>query len=72
MLIPKDTTLFCATWAIHHLENIYDDPETFNPDRYLSHPKLANDYAGSPDWEHRDKFSLTMHRCSRDCLEPRS
>ena len=50
MLIPKDATLFIPTWAIHHSSNIYSDPETFNPDRYHHHEKLANDYAGSSDW----------------------
>ncbi|KAJ4233050.1 hypothetical protein NW759_001833 [Fusarium solani] len=49
MLIPKDSTIFIPTWAIHHNENIYKDPETFDPDRYAQHPRLANDYAGSPD-----------------------
>lgn len=53
MLIPKNSTVFLATWAIHHLENIYPDPDTFNPDRYSDHPKLANDYAGSPDYAKR-------------------
>jgi hypothetical protein len=57
MLIPKDSTVFCPTWAIHHSEDIYNDPESFNPDRYLNHPKLANDYSGSPDWKIRDKYS---------------
>jgi len=56
MLIPKDSTVFIPTWAIHHSERFYDDPETFNPDRYRNHEKLANDYAGSADYEKRDKF----------------
>lgn len=53
MLIPKDTTVFLATWAIHHLESVYSDPDTFNPDRYIGFEKLANDYAGSPDYANR-------------------
>lgn len=55
MLIPKDSTVFVATWAIHHSEDLFPDHDTFNPDRYKNHPKLANDYAGSPDWSNRDK-----------------
>lgn len=44
-------------WAIHHSKRLgYTDPETFNPDRFLKHPKLANDYAGSPDYNDRDKY----------------
>jgi cytochrome P450 len=56
MFIPKDSTVFVAVWAIHHTEQIYSDHDTFNPDRYDSHPRLANDYAGSPDWAKRDKY----------------
>lgn len=58
MFIPKDSTLFVATWAIHHTEDLFADHDTFNPDRYRNHPKLANDYAGSPEWSNRDKLPL--------------
>ncbi|KAJ8078324.1 hypothetical protein PM082_000531 [Marasmius tenuissimus] len=34
-LIPKDAILFVNTWGILHDPEIYDDPESFNPDRYL-------------------------------------
>ena len=57
MLIPKDSTIFVPSWALHHAERHgYEDPFAFNPDRYLDHPKLANDYAGSADYNKRDKF----------------
>lgn len=62
MLLPKDTTLFIATWAIHHSENIYHNEDEFDPDRYLHHEKLANDYAGSSDWEHRDHYGYGAGR----------
>jgi cytochrome P450 len=55
MLIPKGSTILIPIWAIHHSDRLgYDDPETFNPDRFLTHPRLANDYAGSPDYNQRD------------------
>ncbi|KAF4840349.1 Cytochrome P450 monooxygenase yanC [Colletotrichum siamense] len=54
MFIPKDSTVFIATWALHHTDANYPSHDTFNPDRYLKHPKLANDYAGSPEWSNRD------------------
>ena len=58
MFIPKGTTVFLPIWAVHHSERQgYDDPLTFNPDRYINHHKLANDYAGSADYKNRDKFS---------------
>jgi cytochrome P450 len=62
MLIPKDTILFLPTWALHHMDSIYPDPECFNPDRYKNHKKLANDYAGSPDWENRDHYGYGAGR----------
>jgi len=62
MLIPKDTTLFIPTWALHHSASIYSDPESFNPVRYAHHEKLANDYAGSGDWASRDHYNYGAGR----------
>ncbi|PVH69785.1 cytochrome P450 [Cadophora sp. DSE1049] len=62
MLIPKDTTLFIPTWALHHSDSIYPDSESFNPDRYLEHDKLANDYAGNADWANRDHYNYGAGR----------
>ncbi|KAI1617874.1 putative cytochrome P450 oxidoreductase [Exophiala viscosa] len=45
MLIPKDSTIFIPTWAIHHSADIYPDDEAFNPDRFLNYPKLSSEYA---------------------------
>lgn len=56
MLIPKDSTVFLAAWAIHQDEKLYPDHNTFNPDRFVNHKKLANEYAVGPDWQQRDKF----------------
>lgn len=59
MFIPKDSTVFLPIWAIHHSERDgYSDPFSFNPDRYIDHHKLANDYAGSADYKLRDKYML--------------
>ncbi|EXJ90176.1 hypothetical protein A1O3_03245 [Capronia epimyces CBS 606.96] len=63
MLIPKDSTIFIPIWALHHSERYgYADPHAFNPDRYLNHPKLANDYAGSPDHNQRDHYGYGAGR----------
>jgi hypothetical protein len=57
MFIPKGSTVFLPIWAVHHMESEgYDNPFNFNPDRYINHHKLANDYAGSADYKMRDKF----------------
>jgi len=34
-VIPKGATLFMNTWGINHDPDVFDKPETFNPDRYL-------------------------------------
>ncbi|KAH7120995.1 cytochrome P450 oxidoreductase-like protein [Dendryphion nanum] len=59
--LPKDSTLVLPTWGVHHSPE-YSDPEVYNPDRYLSHPKLAMDYAGSPDYENRDHYAYGVGR----------
>jgi cytochrome P450 len=64
MLIPKDATVVIPAYAIHRSEqHNYTDPNEFNPKRYLGHPRLASDYAGSPDFNNRDKSPsfITTH-----------
>jgi len=34
-LIPRGATVIQNVWAISRDPNIYPDPETFNPDRFL-------------------------------------
>jgi len=63
MLIPKDSTIFIPSWALHHSERYgYKDPYSFVPERYENHPKLANDYAGSPDYNQRDHYGYGAGR----------
>lgn len=62
MFIPKGSTIWVAVWAIHHLEREYKGHDDFNPDRYLNHPRLANHYAGSPDYENRDHYGFGAGR----------
>ncbi|KAF1994944.1 cytochrome P450 [Amniculicola lignicola CBS 123094] len=60
MLIPKDATIMIPHWALHHSQ--YDDPDTYNPDRYLNHPGLASEYAASQDYQNRDHYSYGAGR----------
>ena len=62
MLFPKDATVFIPTWALHHSDTIYPDADAFNPDRFLGHTRLANDYAGSPDYANRDHYNYGAGR----------
>jgi hypothetical protein len=59
MLIPKDATIF---FPPHTLHATYDDPDTYNPDRFINHTKLAMDYAGSADYEKRDHYGYGSGR----------
>ncbi|KAL1896114.1 hypothetical protein Sste5346_004854 [Sporothrix stenoceras] len=61
-LIPKGSTVFIAVWAMHQNEELYNDHLKFNPDRFLQHPKLANEYASSPDYHGRDHFGYGAGR----------
>ena len=47
-------------WSLHHSQ--YDDPDTYNPDRYLDHPGLASEYAASQDYENRDHYAYGAGR----------
>ncbi|KAI8938084.1 hypothetical protein NX059_005755 [Plenodomus lindquistii] len=55
-LLPKDSLVFIPTWALHHGDPMYKNPEKFDPDRYIGFDRLANDYAGSPDFARRDHY----------------
>jgi cytochrome P450 len=57
---PKDATIMIPHWALHHSQ--YDEPDTYNPDRYLNHPGLASEYAASQDYQNRDHYSYGAGR----------
>ncbi|KAF2752798.1 cytochrome P450 [Pseudovirgaria hyperparasitica] len=54
--IPKDSAIVLTAYSLHR--NSYDQPNIYNPDRFIDHPKLAMDYAGSPDYMNRDKSPI--------------
>jgi cytochrome P450 len=63
MLIPKDATVIIPSYAIHRSEQMkYTNPDTFDPSRYVNHPRLASDYAGSPDFNNRDHYGYGAGR----------
>ncbi|KAI9835775.1 MAG: hypothetical protein M1819_001954 [Sarea resinae] len=62
MFIPKGSTVFAGIWAMHQNETLYPNHDTFNPDRYLNHPKLANDYAVGSDYMNRDHYGYGTGR----------
>ncbi|KAF2768278.1 cytochrome P450 [Teratosphaeria nubilosa] len=63
MLIPKDSTVILPSWAMHLSKQAgYDDPEVYNPDRFLQWPKFADSYAGSSNYANRDHYGYGAGR----------
>ncbi|KAF2657853.1 cytochrome P450 [Lophiostoma macrostomum CBS 122681] len=60
MLIPKDATIIIPHYSLSHTQ--FFDPSSYNPDRYLSHPGLATEYASAPDYQNRDHYSYGAGR----------
>jgi cytochrome P450 len=60
MLIPKGATIIMPTYALNF--TYHDDPNTYNPDRYLQHPKLAVEYAAASDYNNRDHYTFGSGR----------
>lgn len=40
--IPKGTDIFIATWNIHRSPDLWDEPDVYNPDRFLKNRKNPN------------------------------
>lgn len=47
-------------WALNHSQ--FENPDTYNPDRYLNHPGLATEYASSSDYQSRDHYTYRAGR----------
>ena len=39
--IPKGSTVLANHWSIHMDPDVYPEPETFNPDRFVKNGKLV-------------------------------
>ncbi|KAF4474647.1 cytochrome P450 oxidoreductase [Fusarium agapanthi] len=72
MLIPKGSTIFVGVWAMHHDENHYKNHETFDPDRFLKHPKLANELTFQALFVHHYGYGAGRRICPGMHLAERS
>jgi sterol 14alpha-demethylase len=52
-LIPEGADVFIAPVLSHRLPHIFDDPESYRPDRYLARPELAGYLHGFGGGGHR-------------------
>ncbi|KAF5365975.1 hypothetical protein D9758_006618 [Tetrapyrgos nigripes] len=75
--IPKGTTVVGNAWTILHDENLYPDPLTFSPDRFLR----TEPQSGAPSAKHSLNpdpelyafgFGRSITRISSDNIEPKS
>lgn len=48
------------SWALSYSQ--CDNPEVYNPDRYLNHPGLAMEYASSSNYQNRDHYTYGAGR----------
>ncbi|KAF9269296.1 cytochrome P450, partial [Marasmius fiardii PR-910] len=59
-IIPKDTTIFVNMYGIFHSPDHFEDPESFNPDRFLS-----NEYGTKPGIDVANFRSNLVFGCGR-------
>jgi len=63
MLIPKDSTIFVATYTLNFDEKYFKDPDTFDPERFIGYPEPSNHYTSLPGNE-RDHYAYGVGRRS--------
>lgn len=59
--IPANSVVCLQQYPIHYNPEIYKDPESFNPDRFLAYPHGAGHYAAGPA-EARDNWAFGAGR----------
>lgn len=62
MFIPKDTAVILNCYTLHHDENRYPDPYTFNPDRYLNDTLSCAESARQGNVMERDHWTFGAGR----------
>lgn len=60
--IAKDTVVVINQYALHFDPDRWDDPDRFDPSRYLNHPHKSGVYAAGKDAEGRDHFDFGAGR----------
>ncbi|KAJ4366496.1 hypothetical protein N0V83_008132 [Neocucurbitaria cava] len=61
-VIPKNTVVSLCHYAIHYDTKKWDNPNDFDPSRYLDYPLKAGAYAAAADPNERDHFDFGAGR----------
>ncbi|KAF9731755.1 cytochrome P450 oxidoreductase [Paraphaeosphaeria minitans] len=60
--VPKGSVAVLNWWAIHRDPNLWENPDDFDPSRYLDKPLSAADYINATDPYERDHFTYGAGR----------
>lgn len=60
--IPKDTTALINVWAMQHDPDAYDDPDVYNPSRFMDNPLgMKSRPAGGADGAHEEDGGMPLY-----------
>lgn len=74
LFIPAGTNIHANQWAIHRDPDLYPDPETFNPDRWLSpsYPTYREPLTTYPNLHNYSAFGFGRRICPGQNIAERS
>ncbi|KAG8912689.1 hypothetical protein FRC00_003985 [Tulasnella sp. 408] len=61
-VLPKGTIIFVNTWGIFHDPNVYENPDEFNPDRFIESEFGIKREAREGDRDRRNNFAFGAGR----------
>lgn len=64
MLVPKGSLVVGNTWAVLHDPASYEDPESFNPDRFMKHKFGLRDGAADDVWRNTFPYGGGRRICA--------